>query len=223
MKPAPREDFFDVLLDRLVKDVASDLARRFNLEPTDSRTDTHASDRARAMEIDATDLAARVMDWRVRRQGPADRPALQSPRLAQLEIADLQASAAERAQAEEVQAQQDPWIALRSARALLALRILERDGLAFTASERIVHESHVSVQLRALRRERRRVLMRLHPDRRQSEATNDLERRRIHERFLAAHEAFVSLFAELEDLTQDHGAHDQTTAGNASGRSSQAA
>ncbi|HRK08883.1 MAG TPA: hypothetical protein PLZ57_14040 [Pseudobdellovibrionaceae bacterium] len=223
MKPAPREDFFDVLLDRLVKDVASDLARRFNLEPADSRSDTQASDRARAMEIDATDLAARVMDWRVRRQGPAERPALQSPRLAQMEIADLHASAAERAQHDEAQATQDPWIALRSARALLALRILERDGLAFTANERVVHETHVSVQLRALRRERRRVLMHLHPDRRQAETTNELERRRIHERFLAAHEAFVSLFAELDDLTQSHGAHAQAGPSKNPGRSSQAA
>jgi hypothetical protein len=65
--------------------------------------------------------------------------------------------------------------------------------------------------------------MHLHPDRRQAETTDELERRRIHERFLAAHEAFVSLFAELEDLTQAPGSHDQAAAGQNSGRNSQAA
>ncbi len=210
MKPAPREDFFDVLLDRLVKDVASDLAKRFNLEPADAAPGDRGSERARAYELDATDLAARVLDWRVRSQSAFESPsglaqirtALTPPRIREVESFEVGASAAERAHLEEQKASQDPWIALRSPRALLSLRILEREGLAFTAQERIIHESHVSVQERALRRERRRVLMHLHPDRRESQTMSEQDRRRIHEQFLAAYEAFETIFAELEDITK---------------------
>lgn len=187
------ENFFDVLIDRLIIDVKNDFEASLKREEADFRDQTPSVVAARDSIFDEPakkrapqfdDLLAKMIGFRSRISTPSAANSraqyqLNSPRkFASSEIA-LGTATASRTKAKPQ---------FESSDAQVAYTLILKSGAQFFAEDVIEEE----ITREALKRERRRVLLTLHPDR-----VPESDRGRAHEQFLSAAEAFSRLAAAM--------------------------
>lgn len=172
--------FFDVLIDQIVNDVRQEFQQL---------NDTHQ----KVVPIGGTprptdDLVARLIDFRAR-QTDSGRPAMPnsfsrtSPSLARdSKVHALAAMMGQILNSAGDSSAKSPGFT--DAEAEVAFQIVARYGARFFTGD----FKQSGIQPEALKRERRRVLLSLHPDRQP-----ETERAKAHERFLAASDAFTAL------------------------------
>lgn len=178
-KPHSRSDnpFFDVLIDQIVSDVRQEFEELSNSKKTNSAT------------APSDDLVARLIDFRSRRESFAKssskngasgfRRESLAPSAKLQTIASLMGQSA--IQTPETLAASPGF---KDAEAEVAFQVVARFGARFYS-----HDFHLGGILpNALKRERRRVLLNLHPDRHP-----EADQAKAHERFLSASEAFTTL------------------------------
>lgn len=187
--------FFDVLIDRLIEDVRREFAAgrdeytretdaEVENEPTSFNDD--GSPRKRAPAAGYDDLVSKMIGFRARMA--TDAPAVN--------IARYGGAAVPRFSTVDVQSQMShakPKTAeprFRSSEAEIAFTLVVKVGAKFLAAD--IDEDGLSLE--ALKRERRRVLLTLHPDR-----VPEADRGHAHHEFLKAAEAFETLGAILEN------------------------
>jgi hypothetical protein len=179
IKPQNGNRFFDVLIDQIVNDVRQE----FQQFSEGSRQEANAGQTPRP----ADDLVSRLIDFRARQSDTVRPSALKS-------ISGASPVAAGDSKVHTLAAMMGQVLAggdsiakspgFKDAEAEVAFQIVARYGARFFTGDFQLS----GILPDALKRERRRVLLSLHPDR-QPEA----ERSKAHERFLAASDAFSTL------------------------------
>ncbi len=183
------ENFFDVLIDRLIIDVKNDFEasiRDQNPDPSDDLATAYAArdsifdepPKKRAPQFD--DLVSKMIGFRSRLTTPGTSRSQSPYQLAAPRKFETSAIAIGTASASRTKAQ--PKFA--SSDAQVAYTVLLKSGAQFFAEDMI----DGAIARDAMKRERRRVLLTLHPDR-----VPETDRARAHEAFLAAAEAFSNL------------------------------
>ena len=188
------ENFFDVLIDRLIVDVKNDFeaARKAEHESSDGGSleefvakksglardsSFDEPEKKRAPQFD--DLVSKMIGFRSRITTPkSNQPNamyLEAPRKFETSAIQIGAASATRAKA---------CPKFVSTDAQIAYTLVVKSGAQFYPED-LVNDS---LSREALKRERRRVLLTLHPDR-----VPETDRAKAHERFLAAADAFSVL------------------------------
>lgn len=180
IKPQNGNPFFDVLIDQIVSDVRQEFQQLNN-------------PRLKEAIIGGTprptdDLVARLIDFRAR-QTDTGRPSKSNSfnRSSPVPTSDSKVQALAAMMGQILNGRGDSTAkspGFQDAEAEVAFQIVARYGARFFTGD----FRHGGILPEALKRERRRVLLSLHPDR-QPEA----ERAKAHERFLAASDAFTLL------------------------------
>jgi hypothetical protein len=179
LKPQNGNQFFDVLIDQIVNDVRQEFQQL-----TDSKPNTAVIG---GSPRPSDDLVSRLIDFRARQSNIVRPAALKS-------ISGTSSVANRDSKVHALAAMMGQVLAggdsiakspgFKDAEAEVAFQIVARYGARFFTSDFKLG----GILPDALKRERRRVLLSLHPDR-QPEA----ERSKAHERFLAASDAFTQL------------------------------
>lgn len=187
MANAQSENFFDVLIDRLIVDVRREFEaelREEGAEHPSSPFDPEAKAKKSAPSYD--DLVSKMIGFRARLASPT---ALQQSSYAMSHAPKrFEARAVETAITSAARATVTPKFA--TAAAEFAFQFIAKAGAKFYPED--VEENGVSFA--ALKRERRRVLLTLHPDR-----VPEADRARAHQSFLEAAEAFSILAEAIEN------------------------
>lgn len=180
IKPQNGNAFFDVLIDQIVNDVRQEFQQLNNAQPKEPTLG--------GTPRPTDDLVARLIDFRAR-QSDTGRPVMSksfsrpSPSIARdSKVHALAAMMGQILNGRGDSSAKSPGF--QDAEAEVAFQIVARYGARFFTGD----FRHGGILPEALKRERRRVLLSLHPDR-QPEA----ERAKAHERFLAASDAFTLL------------------------------
>jgi hypothetical protein len=179
LKPKNGNQFFDVLIDQIVNDVRQEFQQLNDTKPTGTTIGGNPRP--------ADDLVSRLIDFRARQSDSARPSALKSisgvSPVANRE-SKVHALAAMMGQVFGGGESNAKSPGFKDAEAEVAFQIVARYGARFFTGDFQLG----GILPDALRRERRRVLLSLHPDRQP-----ETERAKAHERFLAASEAFTTL------------------------------
>jgi hypothetical protein len=191
LKPKNGNQFFDVLIDQIVNDVRQEFQQLTDTKPL--TTAIGGSPRT------SDDLVSRLIDFRARQSDTLRPSALKSfsrTSPAPARESKVHALAAMMGQILAGSDSRAKSPGLKDAEAEVAFHVVASYGARFFTGDFQLG----GILPDALKRERRRVLLSLHPDR-QPEA----ERAKAHERFLAASDAFT-LLADRAMATNDEAA-----------------
>jgi hypothetical protein len=174
---ASNNTFFDVLIDRLIEDV-----RREFETPAEAPSQF---DEPEKIVVGLNDMVAQMIGFRARIGTPAGNAIAKThkrptPRFAPEEI-EQRLEARERVVAQP---------SFTSSAAQVAFDVVTKSGARFYENDL----ANDGITREALKRERRRVLLTLHPDR-----APESDRLSAHEKFLAAAEAFTALAEASHD------------------------
>lgn len=180
LKPQNGNQFFDVLIDQIVNDVRQEFQQLSEGPSQEAKVGQTPRP--------ADDLVSRLIDFRARQEGAVRPDAPKSfiraaPALQRdSKVHSLAAMMGQTISDGGVSIAKSPGF--KDPEAEVAFQIIARYGARFFAGDFQLG----GILPDALRRERRRVLLSLHPDRQP-----ETERAKAHERFLAASEAFTTL------------------------------
>lgn len=179
--------FFDVLVDQIIRDVRSEFD---GISPKENHDSTKPTGQ--------DDLVSRLLDFRIRRQDDDRRQlpklrAATSPRTEKSEqLLRLEALMGSKSQDLDIQSASPGF---SSAAAEVAFLVIARNGAKFHVRD--FSGKHILPE--ALKRERRRLLLSLHPDRHP-----ESEQKAAHARFLEVADAFTTLaetaMADIDDF-----------------------
>ena len=163
--------FFDVLIDRLVADVRREFEAGLHETPQDA---AYEAPKKPTPVVAFDDLVSKMVGFRARMAAPTAQPQAYAPRFLTGDVKNQMSTAT-------------PKMAkprFESSEAEIAYTLALKSGAKFMDGD--LDDSTLTPE--ALKRERRRVLLTLHPDR-----VPEADRARAHEAFLTAAEAFTTL------------------------------
>ncbi len=193
MATTSQDNFFDVLIDRLITDVKRDFEASLREQESEripedgpSARDSIFDEPSRKLAPSMDDLVSKMISFRSRLSTPTSKApaqALSAPR--KFETAEIQLGVASASRTKA-----NPRFA--SGEAQFAFTLVLKSGAQFFAEDIVDGE----ISRESLKRERRRVLLTLHPDR-----VPETDRLRAHDAFLAAADAF-SVLADNTGINQ---------------------
>ncbi len=181
MAQSDSSTFFDVLIDRLVDDVRREFeASREPVVAATTPVEDDFSEKKPVRAVAFDDLVSKMIGFRARLATPEALPAVSRYAPA----AKFQTDDVKNQMSQATPKEAKPRFA--SAEAEIAFTLVSKSGAKFYAAD----QDESGLTREALKRERRRVLLTLHPDRHP-----ESDRARAHQNFLEAAEAF-SVLAE---------------------------